>query len=902
MTNITIFSNDPLHPELTISATSVRGTNEVIPVRINEVGTDFIKISWGLHSDRNITKIYIDSEPPVNEQTGELANPYLIATVTNTSISSYTISDISPSSYVFIRVEVETTSSEIISGNSYAITRGGQGETLDSSVRFVQMVAPNIMAVTLTNLDVTSWSPFSDTYDNGNTTLVPNNGPIYSDSTNWTITDFSGNPISILNIGLETNPIKSPYWSLYNENTGYNDDHRLDIDHTVFIKINQPIGNKNIYTINGPLGVSFKFVFSDKYSVSESIQVNQVGYAPRSNLRYAYVSNWLGTLGAMDLSGFPSTVNVTKEITETKRQNVLTSIPLTVRSSMDSFAGTPVKEINLATLPHEEGRFYRIQVPGVGVSWKTQVSENAVFKTYYTIMRAFTHNRWAQDLNESWTDWSHKPADHTSNIWLGDGSDGTSGVPDMFAQDTPRTVELDPIYGGHHDAGDFDIRHSHTCVAYRLLQAYEIYGTTKFVDEQLNIPESGDGIPDLLSEALYQVKMWEALQNPSTGAVKKGIESFRHPVNDFSHKDPSPYWTFSEDPRTTGHCAGIFAQAAYLLKDLDSTRSEELKDKAVLAYTYAINNGINAETGAGIIAHAATELFRLTGEPEYYNLCEALWAKWNVNNNGWFSASSARTTSIGDYNLDASSYQVRTINLIPYYDATGINSTFVPKATTNINNLASQNETKILNTNAHRFGLPVGYPTGYGSATYAAIWLKEMFLRKQYFSTRTGQALNLMTPTIEQSDYNIMSLTYDWILGCNPLGMCWVTGLGSKRPREVLWWDSLCFDKTTDLGPIPGCIPYGLTNFIPNLGYYMYSKNATYPLVTNRPKARIYIDIRSSVICSEFDIVAWTWNVPLFASMIKDGGIVPNQEWRPGGSESRNPYPPDVNSDGLLNI
>ena len=462
MADITIFSNDPLRPELTINATAIKGNNEIIPIVINEVGTDYISLSWGLHSDRHITRIYIDSEPPSNEVTGQLANPYLVTTISDTTTNTYTISDISPSSYVFIRIEVETPSHSIIHGNSHAITGGGQGADLDSSVRFVQMVSPNIMAVTIANYDVTSWSQYSDTYDKGATNIVPNNGPIYSDSTNWTITDFSGNPIFVIEVGLETNPVKSPYWEPYNENTGYLDDHRLDIDHTVFFKLNNPIGSKNIYHIQGPLNVDFKFVFSDKYSVSESIQVNQVGYSPRATLRYAYVSNWLGSLGAMDLSGFPSTVNVTKEISETKRTNALTSVPLTVRSAMDSFAGTSVKEINLSTLPHEEGRFYRIQIPGVGVSWKTQVSENAVFKAFYTTMRAFTHNRWAQDLNESWTDWSHKGADHTSNIWLGDGSDGSAGVPDMFAQDTPRIVELDPIYGGHHDAGDFDIRHSHT--------------------------------------------------------------------------------------------------------------------------------------------------------------------------------------------------------------------------------------------------------------------------------------------------------------------------------------------------------------------------------------------------------------------------------------------------------
>jgi len=49
--------------------------------------------------------------------------------------------------------------------------------------------------------------------------------------------------------------------------------------------------------------------------------------------------------------------------------------------------------------------------------------------------------------------------------------------------------------------------------------------------------------------------------------------------------------------------------------------------------------------------------------------------------------------------------------------------------------------------------------------------------------------------------------TCDYILGANPLNMCWVSGIGEKHPEEFMHLDSWYYNQ--EKGMIPGIIPYG---------------------------------------------------------------------------------------------
>lgn len=290
----------------------------------------------------------------------------------------------------------------------------------------------------------------------------------------------------------------------------------LHVDHQIYLRLDEPIGNNEVLHLSGPMGFEVDVPFSDKYLETPVIQVNQVGYSPRATETWAYVSAWMGDGGALAATDMPNTANVIFDPIESlaPRTSVLSGLQVSLRSANDTDMAGPVKQINLADLPQAEGAFYRVQLPGKGSSWPTQVSETAVFKAFFTVMRGLTHNRWGRDLTGDWTEWSSRPPDH-QNIFTGD----FEGYREFYPETQPQTGARS-FQGGHHDAGDFDIQIIHTVLPMMLLRAFEV-NYASLTDGQLIIPESGNGIPDVLDEALWNIQGWEQLQDPD-GGVRMG--------------------------------------------------------------------------------------------------------------------------------------------------------------------------------------------------------------------------------------------------------------------------------------------------------------------------------------------------------------------------------------------
>ena len=62
-----------------------------------------------------------------------------------------------------------------------------------------------------------------------------------------------------------------------------------------------------------------------------------------------------------------------------------------------------------------------------------------------------------------------------------------------------------------------------------------------FLDAQLNIPESGNSIPDILDEARWGIEVWRQAQEPD-GRVATWIEATSHPKTSNPGHDHQPYY------------------------------------------------------------------------------------------------------------------------------------------------------------------------------------------------------------------------------------------------------------------------------------------------------------------------------------------------------------------------
>ncbi len=125
-----------------------------------------------------------------------------------------------------------------------------------------------------------------------------------------------------------------------------------------------------------------------------------------------------------------------------------------------------------------------------------------------------------------------------------------------------------PTTGGWHDAGDFGKYVATTAVAIgRFLHAYERDPLRHGFDD-LGIPESGNGIPDLLDEMQLGLD-WMLTMQRSDGAVYRKVGGAQWPKKVMPEKDAQPRFIYGVTSPETAKAAAAWAMAARLYKKSD---------------------------------------------------------------------------------------------------------------------------------------------------------------------------------------------------------------------------------------------------------------------------------------------------------------------------------------------
>ncbi|OYT11369.1 MAG: hypothetical protein B6I19_11575 [Bacteroidetes bacterium 4572_114] len=147
------------------------------------------------------------------------------------------------------------------------------------------------------------------------------------------------------------------------------------------------------------------------------------------------------------------------------------------------------------------------------------------------------------------------------------------------------------LSGGWHDAGDYNKYINYTDVAvHDLLSAYEenpaIWG------DGYDIPESGNGIPDLLDEIKWELD-WMLKMQIADGSVLHKVSALNWDDAESppSHESTVRRYAPATASATINSC-GVFAHAAIVFKSLPITSmqayGEELEQAAISAWRYPI--------------------------------------------------------------------------------------------------------------------------------------------------------------------------------------------------------------------------------------------------------------------------------------------------------------------------
>ena len=697
-------------------------------------------------------------------------------------------------------------------------TASATGAVGNSPVREIHAYAPDILLVVIYAGTADTWQ--SDT---------------------WSVTRANGDEIATGEVHRDTVAAGAPDYQVgwgkpYKDNV-------LQLEHRIFLSLRQPIANIESLRIRGPQGIDVVLPFNDRFTETPVIHLNQVGYNPQATRRFAYVSGWMGDGGPLGLSKFPSHAEVIEDATgdDGSRRTIAAGLPITVRSTFDIESGGEVRQIDLSGIQPAE-RPFRIRLPGVGVSWATSVSDSARFQAFYVITRGLFLNRWGGDLQPELTTWSRPPDYHTT--YTSELTDFTRFPP----ADTPKIGQR-RITAGYHDAGDFEQRPMSTVVPQLLMRAFEL-NARRFGDGQLNLPESGNGIPDFLDEALWGVSFWKQLQE-ADGGVRQGLQSYRFPWGFYlASDDPLPYFAYSREPNVTARAAGLFAQASRLVAPYDSKRAQDLKACAVRAWSYADATG----AANSYRLYAAGELYRITQDRAYKDAFENAWRA--IGRYGAFSNFAPYQLTMDDYkNGNRSMADFIQGYLKDPSASTDIRSAALTWLTKYADDAAALTE----HEHAHRNPRPQRFPMDWGQGTTMGRFLDTVIARMQ---------LGSLSPQQRQSYFDALSLAADYMLGGNPNGFVYITGLGSRHVQEPLHLDSLTFIKLGK-GPMPGIPVFGPTDSAPKATYSAAAVAAFYPAFDQRPEALRYADVRTVPNFNEFSV--WETQAPdaeLFAILL----------------------------------
>lgn len=547
--------------------------------------------------------------------------------------------------------------------------------------------------------------------------------------------------------------------------------------------------------------------------------------------------------GALRLSNPAPVVTLHDVITGDK---VMTA-PLRLEAANWYLSGEDVYSFDFSAL--KTPGTYRAYVPGLGVSDTFQIGNSVLDHAAYTVAHAFYYQRCGTALIQPYAEKEFvRPADHEFE------PDGRK-LDAVFHESLPNTPlsagevpgTMRDGHGGWHDAGDFG-KYVPTAAAalWYLFTAYDIE-PLNFRDATWNIPESGNGTPDLLDEARWELD-WIVRMQGSDGGVYHKLTSQKW-FEGMPHKEDSPRYFFERTTHDTALAAAVLACAARLWRPYDKDLSELYLSRAVKAWDFlerhpdavpkdGFRNPPGNTTGEYSDPEdtdnrlwASAELYRTTGRPAYRQYFESWWATNGSRPWGWNAWRHFYRCAYWAY--------LRS----PWQDSNpGVKQEIRQGFIRNANDIVA-----LTYANPYKNGAKLNVPEwiGWGS-----------FNQSTEYAFRLLQAWSLVK---DDKYLNAALLNLDTQLGANPLSLCFITGLGKRSPMDPLHHPSL-HDGVKK--PFPGLPIFGVAAHLPNdQPYYIESQKDenSYPpswaALDPYPILRRYIDAHELVPMSEFTIV-----------------------------------------------
>jgi hypothetical protein len=629
--------------------------------------------------------------------------------------------------------------------------------------------------------------------------LVDSSGNLSAPSPGAFTVTAAGQTVAVTGVGFKRRPIYAPY-EMYD----------LRIENSVYLQLASPVSDNQVVEVKNPGGSlwssSMRFIATaDPLRYSPAIHVNQEGYMPNYTKK-AMVGYYLGNLGEMSV---PASAGF-KIVDATTGVQVFQGT-LTPRADV-GFPSPEYQSVYEADFSsfNTSGQ-YRLVVPGMGASLPFLIDSGIAMNFARAYELGLYHQRCGTNTAMPYTRFQHGachtapasvPLPQSSYTFTWNTIAGYAQIhnPDNPTQTAPvltsPAAQLFPYVrqgpidttGGHHDAGDYS-KYTINCARLVHLLMFEVDSLAGVGQlDNFGIPESGDGISDILQEAKWEADYIAKIQDTDGGfyfltyPVNREYEAFVTP----DHGDPQVVW-----PKTTSVTAASVAALAQCasspaFKRAYPAAAATYLQKAQLGWQFLMN-AINkyGKTGAyqkithysdnfadqDELAWAACEMYLATGDSSIHQKLLSWFdpsspSTWFW---GWWHMFECYGNAIRSYTFAARSGRVAASQLDP---------TFLAKC---------QTEIATAGDNALNWSLQSAYGTSLPTSTKAQQQPGWYFSTDQAFDMAVAYQLN------PKPDYvNAMLANMNYEGGCNPVNVAYITGMGWKRQRDIVsQWHSV---------------------------------------------------------------------------------------------------------------
>ncbi len=344
---------------------------------------------------------------------------------------------------------------------------------------------------------------------------------------------------------------------------------------------------------------------------TSSIRINQTGYASTLPVCAAVVSD--------------------EKIILTDGAGKIIKTVDPIAPGIDEASGDRVRLVDFGILPAGE---YRIEAGSE--KRQVSVSDDPWQKVTDALIKGLYYQRCGCALEKRYAGVFTHPACHTAEVTEWEDRSVKKLVP-----------------GGWHDAGDYGkyVGPGAVTVAH-MIYAYLLF--PKGCSNELNIPESGNGIPDILNEARYELE-WMLKMQREDGAFYHKLTKARFAPFIMPQDDHEPEFLMPVSHCATGAACACFALAYRAYKDYDPDFADKMLSSALSAIKWIEANPefvpyVNPEgvrTGwygdkefSDECFWAYCELFASTGDTKYKEAAEKLYTKGlKLTSYGWADVS-----------------------------------------------------------------------------------------------------------------------------------------------------------------------------------------------------------------------------------------------------------------------